>query len=252
MKNNFFSKNKFINIYEKSSLKSKVSSQILYGENFKILSKKKNWLKIRTSFDKYTGYIKEINFIKELIPTHKIFKQKTQIFKKSYKKKKYKTNNFLSFASKISIIEENRIFAKYEKDKWIKKSDIIKINHIEKNYIKIFKLFLNTKYAWGGKSYRGIDCSAILQLFYYYNNKFYPRDTKDQIKFSKNNLQQKKFKKGDIIFWEGHVAVCINSTQLIHAYGPKKKVLIMPINYTIKKIAKTTNLKIKKISNILN
>jgi len=39
---------------------------------------------------------------------------------------------------------------------------------------------------------------------------------------------------------------------LIHAYGPKKKVLIMPINYTIKKIDKTANLTVKKLSNILN
>ena len=45
-------------------------------------------------------------------------------------------------------------------------------------------MFLKTKYVWGGKTYRGIDCSAILQLFFYYNNKFYPRDTKDQINYS--------------------------------------------------------------------
>ena len=43
---------------------------------------------------------------------------------------------------------------------------------------------------WGGKTYKGIDCSAILQLFFYYNNKFYPRDTKDQIKYSKKNKRK--------------------------------------------------------------
>ena len=105
---------------------------------------------------------------------------------------------------------------------------------------------------WGGKSYRGIDCSAILQLLYYYNNKFYPRDTKDQLKYSITNNKRKKFKEGDIIFWKGHVAVCINSKKLIHAYGTKKKVLIMSIKYTIKKIKKTVNLSVKKLSNILN
>ena len=117
--------------------------------------------------------------------------------------------------------------------------------------LKIFKLFLGTKYVWGGKNYKGIDCSAILQLYFYYNKKFYPRDTKNQIKYSKK-IKRKKFKKGDIIFWKGHVAICINSKKLIHAYGPKKKVLIMPINNTIKRIKKTTSLLVKKISNILN
>ena len=60
----------------------------------------------------------------------------------------------------------------------------------------------------------------------------------------------KKFKKGDIIFWKGHVAICVNSKQLIHAYGPKKKVLIMPIKETIKRILDTASLKVRKISKI--
>ena len=252
MKNNFFLKKNFSNIYEKSSQYSKVSSQILYGEKFVILSRKKNWLKIKTSFDNYIGYIRNQNYVNRFKPTHKVFKLKSKIFIKSGIKKFIETKNYLSFASKISIIKENKKFIEYEKNKWLKKLEVKKINHIEKDYLKTLKMFLNTQYVWGGKNYMGIDCSGILQLFFYYNGKFYPRDTKKQIKYLKKNKIINKFKKGDIIFWKGHVAVCINSKKLIHAYGPEKKVLIMPINYTIKKIKKTANLTVKKISNILN
>jgi hypothetical protein len=251
VKNNFFCINSSKYLYEKPSHKSKISSEILYGEKFKILSKTKGWLKIKTSFDNYTGYIKNINYLNKLRTTHKIFRLKARIFKKSLNKEIYKTNYFLPFASKISKIKEYRGFIEFEHNKWIKKNEIKKIEHVEKNYVKIFKLFLGTKYVWGGKNYKGIDCSAILQLYFYYNKKFYPRDTKNQIKYSKK-IKRKKFKKGDIIFWKGHVAICINSKKLIHAYGPKKKVLIMPINNTIKRIKKTTSLLVKKISNILN
>ena len=80
-----------------------------------------------------------------------------------------------------------------------------------------------------------------------YNDKFFPRDTVDQIKFKKGLKYKKKFKKGDIIFWKGHVGIFINSKKFIHAYGPRKKVLIMPINQTIKLIEKTAGLKVKKI-----
>ena len=130
------------------------------------------------------------------------------------------------------------------------KSDVKNINHIEKDYLKVLKLFLKTKYVWGGKTYRGIDCSAILQLFFYYNNKFYPRDTKDQIKYSVKKDKGVIFKKGDIIFWKSHVALCINSQKLIHAYGPEKKVLIMNITETINRIERTAKLIVKKISSI--
>jgi len=246
VKNNHFYRKPLSNIYKKPSEISEVTSQILYGEKFKILSKNKNWIKIKMSFDNYIGYIKNKNYTTSYKPTHKVFVLKASIFNKPNNKTKY----FLPFASKISIIHENKKFIKFEKNKWVKKNDIKKINHIEKDYLKILKLFLKIKYFWGGKTYKGIDCSAILQLLYYYNNKFYPRDTKDQIKYSIKNAKRSILKKGDIIFWEGHVAICINSKKLIHAYGPEKKVLIMPITKTISRIERTSKLIVKKVSSI--
>ena len=57
MKNKFFNYT-VSNIYSKPSLNSEVVSQILYGEKFRILSKKDKWIKIKTYYDKYIGYIK--------------------------------------------------------------------------------------------------------------------------------------------------------------------------------------------------
>ncbi|MDA9679330.1 C40 family peptidase [Candidatus Pelagibacter sp.] len=246
MKNNCFYKKPLSNIYKEPNVVSEITSQILYGEKFKIISKNKSWIKIKVLFDNYTGYIKNKYYTKDHKPTHKIFILKANI----YNKQKNKTKYFLPFASRISMIQENKRFIEFEKNKWIKKSDVKKINHIEKDYLKVLKLFLKTKYVWGGKTYRGIDCSAILQLFFYYNNKFYPRDTKDQIKYSTKKDKGGIFKRGDIIFWKGHVALCINSQKLIHAYGPEKKVLIMNITETINRIERTAKLIVKKISPI--
>ena len=44
--------------------------------------------------------------------------------------------------------------------------------------------------------------------------------------------------------------MCLNSKQLIHAYGPERKVIIMPIIKTINRIEKTAKLKVKKVSRI--
>ena len=246
MQNNFYFINTFSNIYKKPSQQSEVISQIIYGEKFKILSKNRNWTKIKNLFDNYIGYIKNLKYIEKFNPRYKVSNLKAEIFKKPGTV----TNKQLPFSSKLSVIKENKSYIKIEKDKWIKKINIKKINYKEKNYVKIFKKFLDVKYVWGGKTYKGIDCSALIQIFFNYNNLFYPRDTKDQIRYSKKKIESVKFKKGDIIFWKGHVAVCLNSRQLIHAYGPEKKVLIMPIVETINRIFKTACLKVKKISRI--
>ena len=241
MQSNYYSTYSCINIYERPSINSKISSQIIYGEKFKVLRKVKNFLKIRTSYDRYHGYIKNKKFINKIKPTHKVKVLKTRI---------YKSNNFLPFSSEIEILKRKKNYVMFEKNKWIKQKDITLINKKEKNFVKIFKSYLNCKYKWGGKTYDGIDCSALIQIFYKFNNKFFPRDTVDQIKYKKGSIIKKKFKKGDIIFWKGHVAVCIDSKKLIHAYGPEKKVIIMPIHKTIKRIERTAKLKVKKVFRI--
>ena len=245
MQNNFFFQDSFTNIYKKPLKTSEVTSQIIYGEKFKILSKSKKWIKVKTLFDNYKGFIKNSSYVDKFYPNYKVSTIKAKIFKKPG----IRTSNWLPFASKLSVLEKNKNYMKIEKNKWVKKTDIKKFNYKEKNFIKILKKFLNIKYVWGGKTFKGIDCSALLQIFFYYNS-FYPRDTKDQIKFAKKNLIKRKFQKGNLIFWKGHVAMCLNTKQLIHAYGPEKKVIIMPIIETINRIQKTANLKVKKISKI--
>ncbi len=249
MKNNFLNKS-VANIYFKPSTNSEVVSQILYGEKFKILLKRKKYIKIKTHYDNYIGYIKKDKFLENFKPSHKISKIKSRIFFKKGKRF-LSSNHYLYYGSGVCKRNENKKYIEFEKNKWIKKIDIKNIDHYEKNYIKVFKFFLNTKYLWGGKTCVGIDCSALIQIYFYYNRIFFPRDTKDQIRFCKRKRGKNRLK-GDIVFWKGHVGICLNKSRFIHAYGPKKKVLIMPTVQTIKLIDKTANLKVKKISKISN
>ena len=246
MKNNFFYQKPLANIYAKSSKESEVVSQILFGEKFKILSKKKNWLKIKTDYDNYIGFIKNEKYTEKFKPTHKVYKLKTTIYKKR-KNKFISSRNFLFFASKITLMNFSGQFIEFKKNSWVKKKDLKPVNFNEKNISRILRLFLNTKYLWGGKTSKGIDCSALIQMYFYFNNIFFPRDTKDQAKFLKKNKINKIYKNDNLMFWKGHVSFVLNKNLLIHAYGPKKKVVIMKINKTINEIKKNTNLDLKLI-----
>ena len=229
-----------LNIYEKKSSSSKLATQLLYGENFTIQKNYTNWIKIKSKYDNYIGYIKKKKFKTKIKPTHKIKKIFATIYKKPNKNSK--TKKKLSFCSFICVKKKEKNFYKFD-NYWIKKKDVTPINKTENIFSKI-KIFKGVKYKWGGIGFEGIDCSALVQVFYKYNNKFCPRDTKDQIKFFKKIKNIKSFKKNDLIFWTGHVAVCISSKSLIHAYGPKKKVIIMNIGKTINEIKKNVNLNV--------
>jgi len=242
MKNNFYSIKPFKKIFAQPNTKSEVISDLLYGEKFKILLKKGKWIKIKTMFDNYTGYIKNDYHTSFFKPDLKTFKLSSQIFKKK-KGKFYKTKSFITFGSKIENISSEKNFIEFEKNKWLKSSNLKKLSHKIKNYKKLFQIFLNVKYKWGGKNFTGIDCSGLIQLFYYYNNNFCPRDTKDQLPFFKKKTGKINKIKKDIIFWKGHVAISLNKSKLIHAYGPEKRVLIMNKRKTFDRIFKDTKLK---------
>ena len=228
-----------INLYKKPSVKSEVVTQMIYGESFSISKKSKKWLKIKIKEDNYKGYIFNKKYSNFLRPTHKVISLKAKIFKFPNRVKK----NEITFGSKIKVIDNNSKFLKFENG-WVNKKDVKPISYIEKNPFRKITSFKNIKYKWGGKSFKGIDCSALVQVFLNFNNKFCPRDAKDQVIYFRKNIKLKNIKKNDIIYWKGHVAIALSNKKLIHAYGPMKKTVIMDINQTIKRIEQTANLKV--------
>ena len=237
MRNNF----SVLNIYKKKNLKSEIVTQILYGDTFKILEKSSYWIKIKNDIDNYKGYIKNKKYPCNNKNTHKVFTLFANLYSKPKNSAKIKKK--LSFASKISVTKKKNGFYKFD-DFWIKQNTLKKIHYKNKNFFFGIKNFINIKYKWGGKHCSGVDCSGLIQLFFNYNNKFCPRDAKDQIKYFKKKVSLKNIKKNDLVFWKGHVALAISKDKLLHAYGPLKKVVIMPIKKTIDIILKTANLRI--------
>ena len=229
-----------INLHKKPTTKSEIVTQMIYGDSFSISKKTRKWLKVKIKEDNYKGYILNKKFSNFIKPTHKINILKSKIYKFPNKQKK---TNELSFGSKIKVIDKKAKFFKFSKG-WISKNDIKPISYKEKNPFRKIDIFKNIKYTWGGKSFKGIDCSALIQVFLNFNNKFCPRDAKDQVKYFKKNVKLNKIKKNDIIFWKGHVALALSNKKLIHAYGPMKKTVIMGINQTIKRIDRTAKLKV--------
>ena len=236
-----------INVYKKKNIKSEIITQLLYGDTFKKLKKNGIWIKIKNDKDNYKGYIKNSKFPNNQKATHKVCKVSASLYSRPNDKNKIKKK--LSFVSKIKVLDKRKFFCKFD-NFWIKKNDLEKINVIRKNPFHNIKKFINVKYKWGGKHYSGVDCSGLIQLCLNYNNQFCPRDAKDQIKYFKKKIKLQNIKKNDLIFWKGHVAIVTSKRKLIHAYGPFKKIVVMPINKTINRIYKTANLQVIGIRRI--
>ena len=235
-----------INLYRKKSSKSEVMTQMIYGDSFSAIKKSNKWWKIKIKEDGYIGFVKKKNFIKSVKPTHKVSKLSAKIYKKPNFKK---PSGKLTFGAKIKSEEKKSRFIKFQNN-WIEAKNLKPIKFNNKNIFSNAKIFKNVKYKWGGKTFKGLDCSALVQILFNFNNRYCPRDAKNQIKYFKKNIDLKNIKKNDIIYWKDHVAVTLSKKKLIHAYGPMKKTVIMGINKTIKTIKKTAKLKVLSIKRI--
>tara|TARA_B100000963_G_scaffold332322_1_gene323758 strand:+ start:10405 stop:11154 length:750 start_codon:yes stop_codon:yes gene_type:complete len=224
-------------LYKKPNIKSEQLKEMVYGEIFIKIKIQGNFYYGFTQYDRYYGYIKknclEYNSIKNnfLVNTGKAYLYKNYNMKS-------KTNKFLYFNSRIFVKFVNKKLSASNIG-WIKNSDLKSLKKLnKKNYLENINVFNKKKYLWGGNTVDGIDCSGLVQELM--KNKLIkcPRDSKDQEIFFKKSITRKKIKKGDLLFWKGHVAIALNKTKCIHAYGPSKKVVKMKISTVISKLAK--------------
>ena len=105
-----------INVYNKKNTKSKLVTQLLYGESFKIIKKNGIWIKIKNDLDGYKGFIIKKKFSTKQKNTHKV----CNLSAKLYSKPNTKVLKKLSFGSRIAVNEKKNNFYKFD-NLWIKK-----------------------------------------------------------------------------------------------------------------------------------
>lgn len=199
---------------------SLLETECLFGEEVEVLDTHDDFSYVRLLNDNYLGWLKTKHLGEVSKKTHKVSSIRTYIYSK--KDIKSFTIGYLPFGSLFKGVFEDKIWYKVflpkKKFGFVVISDIRGINHKNFDWVNSAELFENTPYRWGGRSSMGIDCSALLQLSIQTAGIHIPRNTRDQI-LIKNRviLKNKNFIRGDIIFWEGHVGVMIDSSKIIHA-----------------------------------
>lgn len=242
-------KSSFADVRNKPTYNSILETQLIHGEKLEILSSQNNWSYICSKEDNYKGWIKTNQIGEKTNKTHKIKKLSTYVFEKPDHKSKVICKLFLNSMIRVDSFIGNWVKIIFqEKVGFLHRNSIIKINKNNKDWINICLKFRNTPYLWGGKTFEGIDCSGLIQLSLQYCGIKFPRNTNEQSEFVSNFVNStKNISKGTLIFWDGHVGVMINDTELIHSNMYHLGVHIEKFSCAMKRMGDVKQLKQIKI-----
>ena len=112
----------------------------------------------------------------------------------------------------------------------------------EPDFVATAERFVGVPYLWGGKTSLGVDCSGLVQIALTASGIICPRDSDMQERSLGQPLRTDDptgLRRGDLIFWKGHVAILRDATSLVHANAFHMAVSIEPVVEAVCRIAES-------------
>lgn len=232
---------------------SPLETECLFGEQVEIIEEHLDWVYCKLMTDNYYGWVNKKNLGTLKKPTHRVISTRSFI---------YKTNNaksdialYLPMGSQLAIEKikygwaETRFFLdNMIKVGYVPSNHVVEIQNKVTDWVATAQNLEGTPYRWGGRDTVGLDCSALLQLSYQTYGQIIPRNTSDQVKLNKQNVNKiSVLKRGYVVFWKGHVGIMTNNKNCIHANAFHMKTVTEPLNDIVERMGE--NNKIIKVLN---
>ncbi len=201
-----------------------LETEALMGETLVIYEEdSEGWSWVQLDRDGYVGWMPSYSILKgpAPTPTHRVSALRTFVYPAPSIKEP--PLHWLSLGTRLSVLREidvaGRRFAVTAEGGAVVANHLVPVEVHESDPVALAERFLGTPYLWGGRSSLGLDCSGLVQTVLDACGVAAPRDADMQERALGEpiGLDPAEWRRGDLLFWPGHVALVRDGSSFIHA-----------------------------------
>jgi cell wall-associated NlpC family hydrolase len=215
-------------------------NQALFGEGVSVFAEREGWAWVQLDADHYSGWIRADELGPRLDASHRVRVLRTFIFEQSNMKSA--PLRAVSMNARLSLGDVEAGFSRVlgAGGGWVFSKHAAVAGDFEKDFVEVATRFVGSPYLWGGRESAGIDCSGLVQIALQATGVSPLRDSDMQEQTLGVAVEPAKdfsnLRRGDLVFWRGHVGIMESPAMLIHASARDLHVEIEPFAEAVARI----------------
>ncbi|MGB6325328.1 MAG: NlpC/P60 family protein [Methylocella sp.] len=230
-----------------------LDTQALFGEDVMLYEDHEGWGWVQLARDGYVGYMPMAALAEgQIKPTHRVTVNRSFVYPGP--DLKFSARDALPLGAAVRVRATKGAFAQIDDSAFVFTGHLLQSGESQKDFVAVAERLLHAAYLWGGKTSLGIDCSGLVQISLEAAGIDAPRDT---------DLQEQALglpiavgtdlaglRRGDLVFWRGHVGVMRDETTLLHANAHHMLVASEPLRIARDRILATASQPISAIKRL--
>ena len=200
-------------------------SELLFGETFTVYDCAQGWAWGQAANDLYVGYLRQDALTAPFAADARVTALMAPVFPAA--DLKTPVHDFLPLNAGVPVLARQGDYVRIGDEGYLHR------RHLEPpaqtDFAAVAERFLGVPYVWGGKTAAGLDCSGLIQTALQAVGKAAPRDTDMMEKALGDGVSLEGIKRGDLVFWKGHMGVMLDEARLLHANAFHMAVVTEPL-----------------------